>query len=175
MVLTTLHIRLAIVLASFFTWNISCKKGDVLPSINNSIAVATNPDNNCILIVHPEWIDEITYFDTTSENYNAFVLKAHIKNTCTDTIAIGMNHTSLSTSYVEWFFPDAGGVMTIFTKSDSFHVLVPGDSLYLYLTTMRAEEVHKIDSLKIDVPYKIKNQLLNNMVKINGHDFTYRK
>ncbi len=175
MVLTTLHIRLAIVLVSIFTWNTSCKKIEIPLLVNGSKMYASNPDNNCIQFANPEWIDEITYFDTTVENYNSVVLRAFLKNTCNDTLAVGMVATSLATSAIQWYFKDEDGFDSILTKSDSFHVLVPGDSIYMYLTELKAEYVNKVDSIKIYVPYMLKDQFLNKMVMIDGHNITYRE
>ena len=45
----------------------------------------------------------------------------------------------------------------------------------MYLTELKAEYVNKVDSIKIYVPYMLKDQFLNKMVMIDGHNITYRE
>src|SRR5688572_11759488 len=104
MFLTTPLLKYFIVLTFIFTSNTSCRKVDTTISLNAPKMDASILDYNCIQFVNPEWIDEITYFDTTVENYNSFVLRAFLKNTCSDTLAIGMDASAPASSAIQWFF-----------------------------------------------------------------------
>ena len=71
----------------------SCKKADS-PMYEPEVIVKSE-DEPCIKFVHPVWVDEITYFDTTVEHYNEFVLKAFLKNYCTDTVKVAWKGYSM--------------------------------------------------------------------------------
>ncbi len=153
---------------------IGCRKIDSVHLGNDLKKEATDSLSDCIHFVHPEWVDEITYDDTTNENYNSIVLKAYLKNDCNDTIALGMTGPRVTSSGIIWFCGE-GFTDMIFDKSDTFQIVIPDDSIYVYIQDLKDEYVHKCDSVLVAVDYKVKDKLIKNMIKIDGHDFAFRE
>ena len=151
--------------------HIACSNKKETPLSNDPIFVYNDENIECIKFVHPQWIDEVTYFDTTIVDYNALVLSAFLKNNCHDTIELALSRNRLYFGAIHWFFEDEPGATNISMMIDSFHTIPPGDSLFSSLTPLREEYVGKIDSMKIYIKLKINHEVTDKLIKISREDF----
>ncbi len=167
--------QVEMIVALIFILAITCKKIELPHSANDDILRTIDSVDNCIHFVHPEWIDEITYNDTIIDNYNAIILKAYLRNDCIDTISLGITGHRITSSTMNWFCGDQSFGESIFDKSERFQIVIPGDSIYLYISELRDVYVDKFDSVLVAVDYRMNNILRTKMIKINGDDLVTRE
>ena len=154
----------------------SCKKTDSL--IHEPEVIVKSEDEPCIKFVHPVWVDEITYFDTTVEHYNEFVLKAFLKNYCNDTVKVAMKglfngENRIYTGFysVEFIYGGGGGNI-IDDLVDTFYVIPPNDSIFMYVLEERDYFIWMIERYSIGVNFVL-NKKYNEtqFLKIEKRDF----
>lgn len=144
-----------IMLGSGMHW--SCKKTDS-PKYDTEVIVKSEGEP-CIKFVHPVWVDEVTYFDTTVEHYNAFVLKAFLKNYCDDTVKVAMKGpfnevNRIYTGYYSADFLNGEGYWSIIDdRIDTFYIIPPSDSVFMFILEERDYFIWMIDRYRIGVNF----------------------
>ena len=145
---------------------------------NNKPNIIHSITENCVKILHPVWVDEITAIDelyTDTKTYNGAILKGYIKNMCLDTIVIHLNYTGLHMGVEEYFLKNDNGYSSVIDDLTKSKIkLAHSDSVYLNISQLNLFEVDDIDSIRLVAYIENSNGDDLGILKIYKEDFYTR-
>lgn len=138
-----------------------------------------NPDiSNCIKVLHPVWVDEMTSMDYLNDNnelYNGAALHAFIKNMCQDTMIIHISNMGLHLGVQNIYLNDGDGLLgTIDDLTLRKIKLGPADSAYLKMAEHYLHDVENIDSIRLIAYIETGDGDDAERININKEDFYNR-
>ena len=158
----------------------NCVNHKKLPDTNHE-PLRTNKDSllehpqfkDCLSLKYPEFVDDTAEWDRKPKNYKGVILKAFVKNVCTDSIEITITKLGLDVRPIIWYFNNdfLDENPEYFFKNKL--ILAPFDSTYLSLAKRNYDIIARLDSIRFLVQFSSNNENFYQYVKVYKKDFIY--